>query len=104
MIVPEYTLSLHDLKICESYKVHKGDMKKILKKIRKDNEMAEEPIETIVFDRCLTSLKLEWVFHNFLYMVGYERDRTKDCDLDNPCDHPEWMYILLGILVWLFVW
>ena len=95
----EYTLTQNNLHIVDSYKIHKWDMRKELKRVR-DND----PTPTTVFNRCLCSLKLEWICHNFLYEIGYQRERTKDADLDNPCDHPEWMYILGGILVWLFVW
>ena len=77
-------------------------MRKELKAVRQS--AIDSGTDTVVFDRCLTSLKLEWICYNFLYMIGYERERTKDCDLDNPCDHPEWMYIVGGIAVWLFVW
>lgn len=100
MTLPEYHIFYNDLLIVDSYKTHKWNMRKILKEIRSYTT----PGQTVVFERCITSLKLEWICHNFLYSIGYERHRTKDCDLDNPCDHPEWMYILGGILVWLLVW
>ena len=96
----EYSLTYDNLYIKDSYKVRKWNMRKTLKDIR-DNA---QPGQTIVFERCLTSLKLEWICHNFLYNIGYERERTKDVDLDNPCDQPEWEYIVCGLLVWLFVW
>ena len=73
-------------------------MRKVLKEIRAENGWSE------VWERTLFSLKMEWICHNFLYLVGYERERTKDVDLDNPCDQPEIIYIICGILVWLFVW
>lgn len=96
----EYSLTYDNLHIKDSYKVRKWNMRKTLKDIR-DNA---QPGQTIVFERCLTSLKLEWICHNFLYNIGYERERTKDVDLDNPCDQPEWEYIVCGLFVWLFVW
>lgn len=98
----EYKLTRNNLHITDSYKVRKCRMRKELKDIRQS--AIDSGTDTIVFDRCLTSLQMEWICHNFLYMIGYERERTKDCDLDNPCDHPEWMYIVSGIVVWLFVW
>lgn len=53
--------------------------------------------------RSMFSLKKEWAVHNFLYKIGYKRERTKDVDLDYPCDKPEWVYEVLGSLVWIFV-
>lgn len=85
------------LTIYESYKTPKKEMYSILDKIRFDEGM--KPI----FERSNFSLKCEWIFHNFLYNIGILRDRTKDADLDNPCDRPEWVYKVCGILVWLFV-
>ena len=80
--------------------MHKWQMRRQLKLVR---DFAE-PGETIVFERSIFSLKMEWICHKFLYRVGYERERTKDADLDNPCDRPEWQYIICGLLVWVFVW
>lgn len=95
----EYTLTANNLHLVDSYKVRKWNMRKELKRIKYN-----DPTPTMVFKRCLCSLKLEWICHNFLYKIGYQRERTKDADLDNPCDHPEWEYIVGGLLVWLFVW
>lgn len=94
-----YTISYNNLHIVDSYKTHKCQMRKELQAI-KDKDI----VDTIVFERSLFSMKMEWICHNFLYMVGYERERTKDVDLDNPCDRPEWQYIVCGLLVWIFVW
>lgn len=49
------------------------------------------------------SLKMEWAVHCFLYRLGIKRARTKDVDLDYPCDKAEWLYKLIGCLVWLFI-
>lgn len=96
---PKYVVDTTSVKIYDSYKVRKWNMRPVLKRIKTENKT-----ETTVFQRSLFSLKMEWICHNFLYNVGYERKRTKDVDLDNPADHPEWLYILCGILVWIFVW
>ena len=98
--MPEYMVGLTTVTIFDSYKVRKWNMRPILKKI-KQNTM---PGETNVFDRSIFSLKMEWICHNFLYNIGYKREQTKDVDLDKPADHPEWLYILCGLLVWIFVW
>ena len=85
------------LTIYDSYKVSKHDFQKTLNSIKAIH--GDEPI----FERCDFSLKMELITHNFLYKLGYKRERTKDADLDIPCDKPEWVYIILGILVWVFV-
>ena len=93
-------LTYNCLTIYDGGKVHKRAMGKILRAVRKN----AEPGATIVFERSLFSLKKEWICHRFLYMIGYQRERTLDVDLDNPCDHPEWLYMLCGCLVWILVW
>lgn len=97
---PDYALLYHDLVLYDSYKTRKWDMRFVLRTIRN----GATPGETEVFKRSLFSMKMEWICHNFLYRVGYERERTKDVNLDYPCDRPEWQYIVCGLLVWLFVW
>lgn len=57
----------------------------------------------VLLNRSNCSLKYEWITHNFLYKIGYKRERTKDCDLDFPCDKCEWIYIAIGFLVQMFV-
>lgn len=49
------------------------------------------------------SLKMEWATHNFLYRLNIKRERTKDVDLNYPCDKPEWLYIVCGCLCWIFI-
>ena len=93
-----YKLSDNDLLIYESYKVHKKEMRPFLVKVKRTNPPCK------VFYRSIFSLKMEWIVHNFCYLIDYERERTKDCDLDYPCDRPEWVYIIFGLLTWLFVW
>lgn len=85
------------LTIFDSCSVPKMDFQKTLNQIKAIN--GSQPI----FLRSDFSLKMEWAVHNFCYRVGYERERTKDCDFDLPCDRPEWVYGLVGILVWLFI-
>ena len=97
--MPRYYVGTSCLTIYDSFKVQKWNMRPVLKRIKKENTTA-----TNVFERSLFSLKMEWICHNFLYNIGYKREQTKDVDLDNPADHPEWMYIVGGILVWIFIW
>ncbi len=35
------------------------------------------------FNRSLDSMRVEWSVHNYLYEMGYERNRTQDVDLNN---------------------
>ena len=90
----EYTIDNNNLHLVDSYKVSKFKFCKTLKQIR-----AEES-NSMVWERSLFSLAMEWTCHNFLYMVGYQRERTGSVDLDYPCDHPEWLYIIGGMIVW----
>lgn len=92
----EYTISENNLHLKDSHKVSKFRFMRELKAIRTANPGSN------VWNRCLSSLYLEWIVHNFLYEIGYERDRTADADLDNPCDRPEAIYIIFGIIVWPF--
>ena len=99
IIIPAYYISRNNLHIIESWRVHKWQMRRVLQAIK-----ANAPGATIVFRRSMFSLKMEWICHKFLYGIGYQRERTGDTDLDNPCDRPEWQYIICGLLVWIFVW
>ena len=90
----DYTITDNCLTIKDSHKVSKFKFCGILKQIRSEHPMSD------VWKRSIFSLSMEWTCHSFLYEIGYERERTGTVDLDYPCDHPEWMYILCGILVW----
>ena len=82
------------LTIFNSYAYPKASFQKVLNQIKAIHG------DKKIFQRSDFSLKMEWTCHNFLYMLHIERDRTKDVDLDIPADHPEWMYQILGMLVW----
>lgn len=97
--MPRYDVGVWWLTIFDSYRVRKWNMKRVLTRIREQNTQA-----TTVFQRSMFSLRMEWICHNFLYGIGYKREQTKDVDLDNPADRPEWLYIFCGLIVWLFVW
>lgn len=95
-----YFVSTTNVHIEDSYKIGGFSFCKCLKEIR-DNSIGE----TIVFERrSLFSLAMEWTVHNVLYKFHIKRAQTKDVDLNVPCDHPEWMYITLGLLSWIFLW
>lgn len=99
MLGVDYTVTNNNVHILDSYKVRKRNMREVLEEIKSKHER-----ETIVFHRSMFSLKMEWIAHNFLYNVGYKREQTGQVDLDNPCDRPEWLYIVCGLLTWIFVW
>ena len=48
------------------------------------------------------SLSCEWAVHNALYKLGLFRSHTKDVDLNYPC-RLEWLYIVLGCIIYPFV-
>ena len=85
------------LTIYDSYTVPKADFQKTLNQIKSIHGNKK------IFERTDNSLKKEWATHNALYGLHYKRSRTKDCDFDNPCDKPEWLYCVIGTLVWSFI-
>lgn len=93
----DYTLTDNNLHIEDSYKIGKRAMGVILTHIK---NTAETPSK--VWNRSMFSLRMEWAVHNFLYSIGYKRERTADVDLDYP-NKIEWLYCILGCLVWIFV-
>lgn len=68
-----------------------------------DRVLSQYANTEVMQNRTRFSLKMEWACHNFLYRIGYKRDQTRDVDLDYPCDRPEWLYIVCGILCWIFI-
>lgn len=97
MVKYQFTDSGCVLTIFDSCDVPKKDFQKTLNQIKAIH--GNQPI----FLRTDKSLIRELAVHSFCYMIGYKRARTKDCDLDFPCDKPEWVYIALGWLVWPFI-
>lgn len=94
----------YNIHITDSYKISKREFHNVL--INREYEAHWHNIESEiqVFEhRSRFSLKMEWAVHNFLYAIGYKRAQTKDADLDYPCDKPEWIYCVLGCLVWIFI-
>lgn len=93
-----------NIHIENSYKVRKKDFDKTLDGIRETAYKERNESELAVFNnRSRFSMKCEWAVHNFLYSIGLWRERTKDCDIDFPCDKPEWIYCIIGCLVWIFI-
>lgn len=70
----------------------------ILERIKK-----EHPGCVVFARRSVFSLEMEWTTHNFLYVLGLWRDRTKDVDLNMLNMFVRWLYCLLGVSCWLFI-
>lgn len=93
----KYIITKHNLHIEDSYKLKKKEIKSALEEIKSINS------DSLIWERSMFSLVMETVAHKVLYKLGLWKNRTKDVDLDNPCDKPEWLYIIIGILTWIFV-
>lgn len=91
-----YTITENNLHIEDSYKVRKKEMYVALTAIYLENPNSN------VWRRTDSSLRLEWICHNFLYSLGLWRSHTKDVDLNADCKI-EWLYKVCGCLVWIFV-
>lgn len=96
----DYTVSTYNIHVNDSYKIRRC---KIFSSL---NEIEEASgTQTWVFAvRSHFSLGMEWTVHNVLYRLGIKRAQTKDVDMDLPCDKPEWLYEVLGVLCWIFLW
>ncbi len=68
-----------DIKIYDSYKITKEEkQKEVLELLLK-----YEKLRPSKWDRTVNSMVNEWYAHNLLYNFGYQKNRTKDVDLDN---------------------
>lgn len=87
-----------NLHLIDSYKVSKKQFDSQLKQIKALNPESE------VWHRGFPQMKLEWACHNAAYALHYQRERTKDCDLDYPQKFlTRAVYAIVGILVWPFI-
>ena len=96
----DYTLTIDNLHLFDSYRVPRWKMRGVLEDIKKNGRCLHQKYPASfsqVFKRSFFSLKMEWLCHNTLYWLGIQRDLTKDADLDYPCDRSEWQYIACGI-------
>ena len=85
------------LHIDNSYLVQSGEeIKNILNYIRSTD--GYKRLQEAGYTRTHESEYQEWKAHNFLYRIGYKRDRTKSVDIDQ--NEPKWrkfMYAILSI-------
>lgn len=92
------TVTENNIHIKDSYAVPKKNFGRILTRIHVLHPDCK------VFERKMICLEHEWATHNFCYMCGLWRDRTKDVDLNVPMPwYKEWAYFIVGALVWIFV-
>lgn len=92
------TITASNVHIENSYLVGKADIQDVLTTIQGADALGSSVFE----ERNKASLKAEWVVHNALYNLGIQRERTKDVDLDYPCDKPEWVYKTLSVVLGAF--
>lgn len=98
--MPEIEITDNDIIIHDAYKFTKREFSKRLKELR-----AQYPTNSVLANRTDFSIKMEWAAHKILYWIGYQRSRTADADINYPFleGENEKLYILIGLLGWLFV-
>lgn len=64
----------------------------VIKKLRN-----EFPRITVIHDRSIFSLIIEWRAHNLLYDLGMYKSRTKDVDLNYPKWYVYPIYFILSL-------
>ena len=94
-----YNLTDTNLHLFDSAFVSKAEFRKVLVEIKSENR--ERPL---FIQRTVGSMVREWTCHNFLYSIGYKRERTRDCDLNIPQSLAVRLcYAFFGIMLWVFV-
>ena len=91
----DIVVSDNHIRIDNGYSVRCRDYGFVLNRIREN-----EPNE-VTANRSNYSLSCEWAVHNALYKLGLFRSHTKDVDLNYPC-RLEWLYIVLGSIIYPF--
>ena len=98
--IVRYSLTTSNLHIEDSYKIPGRDFREVLNDISHAN-----PNAFLFKARCICGMCLEWSTHNFLYKIGFQRERTQDVDLDYP---QKWYYkigyAIIGTLVYPIIW
>lgn len=95
----EYHVTDNNISIKDSYKVSKHDFRTVLNQINDDY-----PTNNVINNRSFKSMIKEWSAHNFLYMLGLWRNRTKTVDLNYPQKFKEKIvYFIFGWFCWLFI-
>ena len=73
-----YRVKPERINILNSYEIQKSQFIPILEEIK-----SKYP-EHGVWNRSMKSLEREWAVHNFLYSIGFKKEKTKDVSLDYP--------------------
>ena len=94
----EYTVSPNNIHLESSFQVPKAAFEQELLAIR-----AKHP-DSLVWNRSIPSLKLEWATHNAFHALGIYKSRTAHMDLNWP---QRWIfrlgYAIIGTIVWPFI-
>ena len=90
----EIHVTKDNIKILDSYKVHKASDMKHEFMIIKNNFTNEEC--SVIHVRSINSLVYEWQAHNLLYDLHYKRKQTKDVDLNNESTIRKVAFFLLS--------
>ena len=93
-----YTVSSNNIQLKSSFEVRKKDFERELAAIR------EAYPDSLVWNRTIRSLKMEWAVHNAFHALGIVRKQTADTDLNWP---QRWYfrigYAIAGVLLWPFI-
>ncbi len=94
----QYKITPTNIQLKSSFEVRKEDFERELLAMR------EAHPESLVWNRSIKSLKLEWAAHNAFHALGVFRTKTADVDLDWP---QGWLmrvgYEVVGWIVWPFI-
>lgn len=94
----QITIAFNNIHIEDSCNLTKKELRYIIGYLQE-----HYPDIPVIRHRSRYSLLTEAATHNALYALGIQRERTKDCDLDYPCDKPAWLYCIIGTLIWPFI-
>ena len=84
-----------NIRVEDSYKItSKKEVRKWIWEIMESPEFSE--LETMGFNRSENSMVNEWLAHNFLYYIGYKRDRTGSVDINQS--EPMWRKVVYWLL------
>lgn len=89
-MVVEY--SKNNTKVYDSYKYSNAEIEKAVEEIMKERKRLGLPVT-----RTKASYVSEWKSHNRLYKIGYQRNRTKDVDLEEEINSTRnFLYSIFG--------
>ena len=82
-----------------SWTVSKHAFREILEEVANYN-----PDCLVFIHRPICELTKEWATHNALYDLGLFKSRTRDTDLNYPCNIlARIAYLIVGTIVWPFI-